>query len=246
MTLTIRINEFEGPFDVLLHLIEKDEMDIYNIKIHQITTEYIQYLENMQQIDMAVAAEFIVMASMLLEIKSKMLLPDHQLEPFDFENEGDPRYELISKLMEYKKYKELGAKIKEKALDETLVFTDAGQIYQDPTLFEEDFLNMKYDIQLLAKAFEQMLVNLKRFDEEKLDYFTRIRRERFSLEQKVGELREYFTEKRQVPFTALFTGQHLMEEFITTFLAVLEVVKTEHVRIVQKHQFEEILLISGE
>jgi segregation and condensation protein A len=244
MALTIKINEFEGPFDVLLHLIEKDEMDIYNIQIHQITTEYIAYIETMKQIDMVIAAEFIVMASMLLEIKSKMLLPDHQIETFDFDNEEDPRYELISKLMEYKKYKELGKKIMKRQLEKSLVFTDLGQIYSDPDMFKEDYQNMKYDVQLLTKAFEAMLINLKRFDQEKLDYFTRIKRERFSLETKVTELRDYFNVSRKVTFSALFDGQKFIEEFITTFLAVLEILKSEKIHVVQQQQFDEILLIS--
>jgi segregation and condensation protein A len=244
MALTIKIDSFEGPFDVLLHLIEKDEMDIYNIKIHRITSEYISYIENMKQIDMEIAAEFIVMASMLLEIKSKMLLPDHQLGDFDLSNEDDPRYELITKLMEYKKFKQLGLKIKMRQLDKSLGFVGEIDFYINQEQFQEDYLSMRYDIQLLSEAFEEMLKNLKRFDHDKLDFFTRIRRERFSLDNKVTELREYFTQSRRISFTDLFTNYRHIEEFITTFLAILEVVKTEHIRIEQSGPFKEIILIS--
>lgn len=246
MTLQIKINEFEGPFDVLLHLIERDEMDIYNIQIHKITTEYISYIESMRQIDMEIAAEFIVMASILIEIKSKMLLPNHDDQPFNFENEEDPRYELITKLMEYKKYKELSKKIIEKKIDDQIVFLDEANIYIDKQSLENDYKNMSYDINLLKDAFEKMLTNLKRFDEDKLDYFTKIRREQFSLETKIFELRDLFKKEKEVLFTSLFTSAKILEEFITTFLAILEIIKTENIRVIQKKQFSEILLVSGD
>lgn len=246
MTLQIKINEFEGPFDVLLHLIERDEMDIYNIQIHKITSGYISYLDNMSEIDMEIAAEFIVMASILIEIKSKMLLPDNKLEPLDFENEEDPRYELITKLMEYKKYKELSKKISNKKIDDSIVFIDETSIYQDTSYLEEDYKSLSYDIDLLREAFEKMLSNLKRFDEEKLNYFKKIKRERFSLESKVFELKELFRGEKEISFISLFNTSRLLEEFITTFLAILEIIKSENIKVVQKKQFSEIILISGE
>jgi|LGOV01.1.fsa_nt_gb segregation and condensation protein A len=246
MTLQLKINEFEGPFDVLLHLIERDEMDIYNIQIHKITSGYISYIENMKEIDMEIAAEFIVMASILIEIKSKMLLPDHKLEPLDFENEEDPRYELITKLMEYKKYKELSKKISNKKIDDSIVFIDETNVYQDTSYLKEDYKNMSYDIDLLREAFEKMLSNLKRFDEDKLDYFKKIKRERFSLESKVFEIKELFKREKEITFMSLFSTSGILEEFITTFLAILEIIKSENIKVVQKKQFSEIILISGE
>lgn len=246
MTLQLKINEFEGPFDVLLHLIERDEMDIYNIQIHKITSGYISYIENMKEIDMEIAAEFIVMASILIEIKSKMLLPDQKLEPLDFENEEDPRYELITKLMEYKKYKELSKKISNKKIDDSIVFIDETNVYQDTSYLEEDYKNMSYDIDLLRESFEKMLSNLKRFDEDKLNYFKKIKRERFSLESKVFEIKELFKREKEITFMSLFSTSGILEEFITTFLAILEIIKSENVKVVQKKQFSEIILISGE
>ena len=246
MSLNIKINEFDGPFDVLLHLIERDEMDIYNIQIHKITTEYISFLESMKKIDMVIAAEFIVMASMLLEIKSKLLLPDHQLEPFDFDNEEDPRYELISKLMEYKKFKELGKKIQTQQLDPHLEFSDEANIYVDTELFEHDYKSMTYDLNLLTEAFKKMIANLKRFDAGKLDYFTKIRREKYTLESKITELKNRFVIEKEIAFDSLFIHSRILEEFITTFLAVLEIIKTENIKVVQKTQFSEIVLISEE
>ncbi len=246
MTLQLKINEFEGPFDVLLHLIERDEMDIYNIQIHKITSGYISYIENMKEIDMEIAAEFIVMASILIEIKSKMLLPDQKLEPLDFENEEDPRYELITKLMEYKKYKELSKKISNKKIDDSIVFIDETNVYQDTSYLEEDYKNMSYDIDLLREAFEKMLSNLKRFDEDKLNYFKKIKRERFTLESKVFEIKELFKREKEITFMSLFSTSGILEEFITTFLAILEIIKSENIKVVQKKQFSEIILISGE
>ncbi|MCK5763874.1 MAG: segregation/condensation protein A [Clostridiales bacterium] len=246
MTLQLKINEFEGPFDVLLHLIERDEMDIYNIQIHKITSGYISYIENMKEIDMEIAAEFIVMASILIEIKSMMLLPDHKLEPLDFENEEDPRYELITKLMEYKKYKELSKKISNKKIDDSIVFIDETNVYQDTRYLEEDYKNMSYDIDLLREAFEKMLSNLKRFDEDKLNYFKKIKRERFPLESKVFELKELFKREKEITFMSLFSNSGILEEFITTFLAILEIIKSENIKVVQKKQFSEIILISGD
>lgn len=246
MTLTIKINEFEGPFDVLLHLIERDELDIYNIQIHKLTTEYIDYIEKMKIIDMGIAAEFIVMASILLEIKSKMLLPDYDNESFDFNNEDDPRYELILKLIEYKKFKDLGKKIMVGNLNENITFTDNANIYIDTTYYKNEYKNMQYDINLLSEAFEKMLANLKRFNLDKLDYFKQIKREKYSLETKVVEIKNCFLENNEISFNSLFTNHCILEEFITTFLAILEVIKTENIKIVQTKQFSEIILISGD
>src|SRR3712207_4469850 len=106
MSLNIKIENFEGPFDLLLHLIKKNEMDIYDIKIYEITTQYLNYINNMKELDLEVTSEFIVIAATLLEIKSKMLLPKQVVEENE-EDAEDPRQELINKLLEYKKFKQV-------------------------------------------------------------------------------------------------------------------------------------------
>jgi len=246
MEFILKIEDFEGPLNLLLYLIDKDEMDIYNIKIHKITHDYIQYIENMGKIDMDVAAEFIVMASILLEIKSKMLLPDSKLEPFDFTNEDDPRFELITKLLEYKKYKELSKKIKQSEIESEATFTESTNLFIDQTDFENEYKNMQYDIKILEKAFRKMLSSLKRFDEEKLNYFISIRKERYTLESKVFELIELFKDSKEIEFDSLFKTAKIFEEFITIFLALLEVMKNGKVKVIQSKQFSKILLVSGD
>jgi segregation and condensation protein A len=243
MAMTIKIAEFEGPFDLLLKLIEGEEMDIYNIQIHQITRDYIATINAMQLFDMNLAGEFLVMASILLEIKSKMLLPDHQYEAIAFEDSEDPRYELITKLVEYKRFKAVSQEVARRQISEDLVFTDRGQVFLDPALFRKDYETMSYDIDVLTRAFNRIIQNLKRFDADKLDFFKNIRRERFTTENKVRMIRDLFKEHHRVVFQSLFEGTLILEEFITVFLAVLEVVRTDGIRVVQDRPFAEIHLI---
>lgn len=246
MEFILKIEDFEGPLNLLLYLIDKDEMDIYNIKIHKITHEYICYIEDMEKINMDIAAEFIVMASILLEIKSKMLLPDSKLEPFDFTNEDDPRFELITKLLEYKKYKELSIKIKQSEIGSETTFTENTNLFIDQTDFEDEYKNMQYDIKILEKAFRKMLSSLKRFDEEKLNYFISIKKEKYTLESKVFELIELFKDSEEIEFDSLFKTAKIFKEFITIFLAILEVMKNGKIKVIQSTQFSKILLISGD
>jgi len=240
--MEIRIGEFEGPFDLLLKLIEGEEMDIYNIQIHQITRDYIASISDMQIFDMNLAGEFLVMATILLEIKSKMLLPDHQYDPITLDETQDPRYELITKLVEYKKFKALAGEMARGQLHEALVFTDTQTVYLDPQAFREDYENMSYDIEVLSRAFTRMIQNLKRFDADKLDFFKNIRRERFTTENKVSMIQALFTTTNRITFESLFEGALILEEFITVFLAILEVVRTDGIRVVQERPFSEIHL----
>ncbi|MCD3283552.1 segregation/condensation protein A, partial [Clostridium botulinum C/D] len=130
MSLNIKIENFEGPFDLLLHLIKKNEMDIYNIRIYEITTQYLKYLNSMKELDLEVTSEFIVIAATLLEIKSKMLLPKQETEENEDDDE-DPRKELINKLLEYKKFKQIANFLKQREENMGFMYSKKPEIIED-------------------------------------------------------------------------------------------------------------------
>ncbi|SCY99067.1 segregation and condensation protein A [Alkaliphilus peptidifermentans] len=240
MTYKIKVEAFEGPFDLLFHLIEKNEIDIYDIPISEITVQYIQYLKAMQEMDLNVTSEFLVMVATLLEIKSKMLLPiekkeDHQIE---FE-EADPRNELVRKLLEYKKYKYIAEALKEKSdLSKRLYFKPREEIIFDNE--EDKSLLEDMDMYQLILALEKVLTQ-KSKDEAKM-HFRKMERDAFTVEEKINTIIATLSEKSKVTFSGLFSPLKSRNEVITTFLALLELIKMKRIIVKQSNCFNEILI----
>jgi segregation and condensation protein A len=227
---TIRLETFEGPLDLLLHLIQKNEIDIFNIPIALITGQYMEYLKWMKTLNLDIAGEYLLMASTLLHIKSRMLLPQPSLEE---EEEGeDPRAELVRRLLEYKKYKMAATELVQRPMLDRDVFIRLASIDEKEGPEEERIEANLFD---LIDAFRKAL---ERAREES---FHEVVLDRLSVEDKVQEILLLLQkEKRSLPFHILVPEQASRREMVITFLAILELVKARWIRIFQAAPFETI------
>lgn len=238
----VKLEVFEGPMDLLLHLITDQKLDIYNIPIHKITMEYMHYLENLNRVDVNVASEFLVMAATLLEIKSKLLLPDSELDPLSEDLlDQDPRTELVVKLLEFKKYKKASGFLAEREAKLGALFykepEDLSGFFTKTTLEE---LNKDMDVSLLIEAMRRVLSNIDRVDANREVFFQKLHREAYSVEEKMEWIESLMLTAEAMPFSALFGTEIKKAEVIATFLAILELLKLKKVSVTQASQFDEI------
>lgn len=245
MELTVKLQVFEGPLDLLLYLLEKNKVNIYDIPIVEITEQYMEYIREMKRQDLEVLSEFLVMAATLIDIKSRMLLPSN---PDSEKEEEDPRAELVQQLLEYKMYKCMAYELKDRQMD-------AGRVmYKKPTIPEEvrayeppvDIHELMSDITLsrLHEIFESIMKK----QQDKIDplrsKFGKIEKEEVSLEDKMEDLKKYAAGHRHFSFRGLLTAQSSKVEVIVTFLAILELMKMGTIRISQEHIFDDIQIDS--
>ncbi len=245
MELTVKLQVFEGPLDLLLYLLEKNKVNIYDIPIVEITEQYMEYIREMKRQDLEVLSEFLVMAATLVDIKSRMLLPSNSDSE---EEEEDPRAELVQQLLEYKMYKCMAYELKDRQMD-------AGRVmYKKPTIPEEvrayeppvDIHELISDITLsrLHEIFESIMKK----QQDKIDplrsKFGKIEKEEVSLEDKMEDLKKYAAGHRHFSFRGLLTAQSSKVEVIVTFLAILELMKMGTIRISQEHIFDDIQIDS--
>ncbi len=245
MELTVKLQVFEGPLDLLLYLLDKNKVNIYDIPIVEITAQYMEYIAEMKRQDLDVLSEFLVMAATLIDIKSKMLLPRN---PDDEEEETDPRAELVQQLLEYKMYKCMAYELKDRQVDAQRVMFKKPTIpeevleYQEPLNVEE----LVSDI-TLAKLNE-IFKSIMRKQQDKIDplrsKFGKIEKEEVSLEEKTEYLENYATTHKHFSFRSLLEAQSSKVEVIVTFLAILELMKTGKILISQEHIFDDIQIDS--
>ncbi|MBO5371311.1 MAG: segregation/condensation protein A [Lachnospiraceae bacterium] len=241
MELTVKLEAFEGPLDLLLHLLEKNKVNIYDIPIVEITNQYLEYIKEMQKQDLNIMSEFLVMAATLIAIKSKMLLPKEEKEA---EEEEDPRAELVQQLLEYKMYKCMSYELKDRQLDAQKVLYKIPTIPAEVMAYEEpvDLEVLMADLTLakLNKIFQSVI----RRQENKVDRvragFGKIEKEEISLSDKMAYLEEYATLHKKFSFRNLLEIQNSKMEIIVTFLAVLEFMKTGKIAITQEELFDDI------
>ena len=240
MQMNIKTAGFEGPLDLLLHLIKQLEIDIYDIPMAEITEQYLLYIHAMQELELDVASEYLVMAATLLAIKSEMLLPRHEetLEEEFFEEEGvDPRQELVERLIEYRKYKEASLELKEREQERSLMFTrppiDFSEYSSERTVKLEPNRVTIYD---MLGAFNKLM----RRQKLKQPLRTKITREEISLETRMEEiLHELDVSGGWVNFYDLFP--YYDREFIVmTFIGILELLKRNEIIIRQEGNFEDL------
>jgi segregation and condensation protein A len=212
MSYHVRLTQFEGPLDLLLHLIRRDKINIYDIPISHITKEYLSYIEVMQELRLEVAGEFFVMAATLMRIKAQMLLPRRP----DEEEEEDPREELVRNLLEYRKFKEAASVFAEKENDRRQLYT--RPVAAPPPGTEEPSL-MEVSIFDLVDAFKKVMDDLRK----QISY--RIEKESYTVEEKIDLIRIKVNTSSEVLFTELFAGDSDRMEIIVTFLAILEMVR---------------------
>jgi segregation and condensation protein A len=227
--LKIKLGDFAGPLDLLLFLIKQEQANIFDIPIARITEKYLEYIRLMKHLDIAVAADFLVMAATLIEIKSRMLLPrDPSLT--DEEEFEDPRKELVDRLLEYEKFKSAAGMLYERSTIEQAIFT-RGPIESDDNNAEIDA--SVFDI---LTVFQKIVA--RHVDEIKLE----IHREEISLADMLKTLKRRIAELGELSLLEFFEEMHTKRELVTAFIAVLEIVRTESVKLLQSKTFGDIIL----
>ena len=245
MSLEVKLQVFEGPLDLLLHLIDKNQIDIYDIPIFTITEQYMQYIGAMQKEDMEVTSEFLVMAATLIDIKCKMLLPKEVNEEGE---EEDPRAELVEKLLEYKMYKYMAYELKDRQMDAGLSWYRTKNIPKEVRDYEApvDLEDLIGDATLnkLNSIFQELL---KR-QEDKVDpirsKFGNIEKEEVDMDAKYLYVKAYIREHTRFSFRQLLEKQHSKNEIIVTFLVMLEEIKLGEIEIEQETTFGDIIITS--
>jgi len=235
MSYKLKLDLFEGPLDLLLYLIKKNEMNICDIPIAAITDQYIEYIEMMKMLDLEVIGDFLVMAATLMQIKSRMLLPpDPQAE----EEQEDPRSDLIRRLQEYKIFKEIAEKLKEKAMQRQNLYArqvdvetvrewqqDAKEVYFEANLFD------------LINAFTQALSKFKK------DKIYQVAQDEFTVEQKIHDILHLLLRRPQVMLTEFFEQAKSKIEIIVLFMAILELIRLREIKVIQKRLFADIEVV---
>ena len=247
MGIPVKLEVFEGPLDLLLHLIEKNKVDIYDIPIVEITNQYMEYIAEMKRNDLNVMSEFLVMDATLIDIKSMMLLPKKESEE---EEEEDPRAELVQQLLEYKMYKYAASELKDLELDGAKAFYKKESIPAEVKNFKPTVdpvaLISEYDMNL--EKLNEIFKSVMRKQVEKVDpirsKFKNIEREEISLEAKMAEVREQVRGLAGINFRTLLEMQASRSNIIVTFLAILELMKIGAIQIRQEEIFGEIIIDS--
>ena len=233
MELDLKINEFEGPLDLLLHLIKENKMDIFDIKIEEITEQYLSYIKKQESMNLEIDSEYLVLASELIEIKSKLLLP-HEKEVLD-EEESDPREELMNRLLEYQAYKEITKTLKEKELIRQEIYTKAPSSLKE---FVDSDTDIKMDITLddLVDAFQKFLERKK----ESKPLATKVTENEITVSSRRSDIKMLLSKGKKISFFKLFPV-YTKEYVVATFLAVLEMVKNKEIIITQNDTFDDIV-----
>lgn len=226
----VELDVFEGPLDLLLYLIKRDEIEIDDIPIEKITTQYLKYLDLFKMMDLNVAGEFIVMAATLLQIKSRMLLPPIETED---EDEQDPRDELVKRLIEYKRFKEAADMLADKEEEQEGVFS---RLAKPDIEFEEERLLIDASIFDLMSAFSAVF---ERADDETM---TEIFEDEFSVGDKIAEITNVIAIENDIKFSELFMPNVKKAEVFVTFVAILELIKQGTIAIKQEKIFGEIVI----
>lgn len=247
MAIPVKLPVFEGPLDLLLHLIDKNKVDIYDIPIVEITEQYLEYIRQMETEDMNVMSEFLVMAATLIDIKCKMLLPKEVDEEGE---EQDPRAELVEKLLEYKMCKYMSYELRDRMVDAQ------RSLYKPPTLPAEveqyrqpvDYEELIGDLTLqrLHEIFKQMMKRQVDKIDPVRSTFGKIEKDEIDLDLKTTYVEAYVRSHKTFSFRRLLEKQHSKMEVIVTFLVILEMIKTGRIGIEQEDTFSDIIITANE
>lgn len=233
MGYTFIVNDFEGPLDVLLYLLKKDNIKIEDIEIEKITEQYLEFITKMEEVNLNIASEYLVLAAELIEMKSYILLPKKEDSIDDVE---DPRQVLINRLIEYKIYKDVSGEFKKLEERRKEIHTKLPALLDDFKV--ENKVNSNFSIDILTNAFEEFL---KRRELDKpID--TKITTKEYSIYKRNIEIKNILKQKKRVEFTELFTEIH-KEYIIVTFLSILDLTRKQEIKIEQEGNFNKIFLI---
>lgn len=247
--IPVKLPNFEGPLDLLLHLIESNKIDIYDIPIVTITDQYMEYIRTMETMDLNVMSEFLVMAATLLEIKAKMLLPAEVDEEGE---EIDPRADLVERLLEYKMYKYMAEELKDRQSLASKSFYREADIPKEVAAYVEPVNLEELVGDLTLQKLNEIFRSIMRRQEDKIDpvrsKFGNIEREEVSLEDKMSYVKSFLTSHKKFSFRELLENEARKSKMhvIVSFLAVLELMKTGSLTVTQTGTFGEILITRGE
>jgi segregation and condensation protein A len=243
MGIPIKLEAFEGPLDLLLHLIDKNKVNIYDIPISMITEQYLEYIKQMDSKNLEVMSEFLVMAATLINIKSKMLLP---IEKNEEEELIDPRQELVDRLLEYKMYKYISEELKDKQLDAARAMFKPPTIPQEIADFKEDINVDDLLSDLTLSKLHEIFNSIIKKQVDKIDpirsKFGKIEQEEINLSSKFSQIQEYGLLHKRFSFRSLMEAQHTKMEIIVTFLGILELIKIGRITIDQECLFDDIII----
>ncbi|MDD6571834.1 MAG: segregation/condensation protein A [Thermoflexaceae bacterium] len=241
MAIPVKLQVFEGPLDLLLHLIDKNKVNIYDIPIVLITEQYLEYVNAMDKTDLNVVSEFLVMAATLLDIKSKMLLPAEVNEEGE---EEDPRAELVEKLLEYKMYKYMAYELKDRQVDAMRSLYKASTIPPEVEAYREPVDIEKLVSDVTLRKLNDIFNEVMKRQEDKVDKvrsnFGKIEKEEVNLLEKIEYVKEYARKNGRFSFRQLLMESSSKMQVIVTFLAILELMKTSFIRVEQDYTFADI------
>ena len=235
MDYKIMINEFEGPMDLLLHLIKKSDINICDISIEEITKQYLDYINEMEKLDLDIASEYLIMAAELIEMKSSILLPKQEIEEDEYEE--DPREKLIRRLIEYKQYKEKLPEFKQLEMDRKPVFSKDPSDLSHFKIVEENIDLGDIGIEDLMNAFNKFLERKKL--EQPLN--TKITKKEYSVGERSTEIKNILKQKKKIEFEELFEEVN-KNYIVVTFLSILTLAKKKELKITQDNNFSKIIL----
>ncbi|WP_163537693.1 segregation/condensation protein A [Gracilibacillus sp. YIM 98692] len=235
----VKLDAFEGPLDLLLHLINKYEIDIYDIPVSEITSQYFSYIQTMQELELNIASEYLVMAATLLEIKSKLLLPNPTIE-VEEEYEEDPREDLMKRLIEYRKYKEAATQLKEREMEQSQVHTRPPLSFREIDTYQlpEGGADVYDMLSAIGKVFERKKWN------QPLE--TTVQRTEIPIEKRMDEVMKTISQSHQgISFYQLFP-EPSRSYIVATFIAILELMKQRRVLCRQEKQFDDLMVYKAE
>lgn len=232
MSYKIKLEIFEGPLDLLLYLVKKDHLNIYDIPIAQVAEQYLSYLELMRLLDLNIAGEFLVMAATLIQIKSKMLLPQPSEEPQ--EEQEDPRLELARRLEEYQRFKEIAQELRQ--MEE-----GQQQVFKRPKVEAQTFKGTEEKgVYFEASIFDLIDVFSKALKEAPRELFYEVVKDEFTIEEKIHQILHLLLDEPTIKLSDLFTKAKNKFEIIVTFLSILELIRLKEIIVRQKSLFGEI------
>jgi len=238
MSYKIKLDLFEGPLDLLLYLVKKDHLNIYDIPIAEVTEQYLNYLELMKCLDLNIAGEFLVMAATLIQIKSKMLLPAQETE--QEQEQLDPREELVQQLLEYERFKQIAQELRQREQSQQEVFKRPKATVSIPETPSEQPVYFEASIFDLITAFSKAL------EETPKDIFYSVVKDEFTLEEKIHTILHQLLLKNSLRLAELFAQAKNKIEIIVTFLSILELIRLKEIVAVQKELFGEIEVVRNQ
>jgi len=234
MNYEVSLEQFEGPLDLLLHLIKEANISIYDINIEDIAKQYLDYIQRVEELNLSIASEYLVMAAELIEMKSRLLLPKKEVDTE--EDETNDRDNLINRLIEYQKYKDITSKFKNLEKERTYIHTkNPTKIDIDNKVHIDD--SNKMDVNLLIEAFQKYLERKK--EEKPLN--TTVTKKEMSVHDRCIKIRSILKEKNKVTFDELFDTINI-PYVVVTFLSILEMVKKEEIELIQQNNFDNIII----